>query len=94
MEQWRRHRRYAILVVAVLAMLLPGTDPITMLAAMVPLILLYEGSILFAAALDRRAKRERDREAAAEAEREAQALAADEDDLEPTLSHPDDKVPD
>ncbi len=93
-EQLRRHRRYAILVVAVLAMLLPGTDPFTMLVAMLPLILLYEGSILFAAALDRRSRREREREAAAEAEREAQALAADEDDFEPTLSHPDDKVHD
>ena len=61
-DQLRRHRRYAILVVAVLAMLLPGTDPITMLVAMMPLIALYEGSILFAAVLDRRSRRIRDSE--------------------------------
>jgi sec-independent protein translocase protein TatC len=42
------NRRYAILVIAVLAMLLPGTDPITMLISMVPLVLLFEGSLLFA----------------------------------------------
>lgn len=42
------NRRYAILVIAVLAMLLPGTDPVTMLIAMVPLLLLFEGSLLLA----------------------------------------------
>jgi len=42
------NRRYAILVIAVLAMLLPGTDPITMLISMVPLVLLFEGSLLLA----------------------------------------------
>jgi Sec-independent protein secretion pathway component TatC len=39
-------------------MLLPGTDPITLLLSMLPLIVLYEGSILFAAVLDRRARRD------------------------------------
>ena len=43
-----RQRRYAVLVIAVIAMLLPGTDPVTMLISMVPLYLLYEGSILLA----------------------------------------------
>ena len=42
------NRRYAILVIAVVAMLLPGTDPVTMLISMVPLILLFEGSLLLA----------------------------------------------
>jgi len=55
--QLRANRRYAILVIAVLAMLLPGTDPITLLLSMLPLVVLYEGSILFAAFLDRRAAR-------------------------------------
>jgi Sec-independent protein secretion pathway component TatC len=32
----------------VLAMLLPGTDPISMLLELVPLILLYESSVLLA----------------------------------------------
>ena len=47
-EQIAANRRYAILVIAVLAMLLPGTDPITMLISMVPLLLLFEGSLLLA----------------------------------------------
>jgi sec-independent protein translocase protein TatC len=53
----RANRRYAILVIAVLAMLLPGTDPITLLLSMLPLVILYEASILVAAFLDRRARR-------------------------------------
>ncbi len=56
-KQLRANRRYAILVVAVLAMLLPGTDPVTMLLAMAPLLVLYEGSIVIAAVMDRRVKR-------------------------------------
>ena len=51
--QLRRNRRYAIVVIAVLAMLLPGTDPVTTLIEMVPLIILYELSILLARWLDR-----------------------------------------
>jgi sec-independent protein translocase protein TatC len=47
-QQLARNRRYAILVIAVVAMLLPGTDPVTMLISMVPLILLFEGSVLLA----------------------------------------------
>jgi sec-independent protein translocase protein TatC len=47
-EQLAKNRRYAILVIAVVAMLLPGTDPVTMLISMVPLILLFEGSLLLA----------------------------------------------
>ena len=59
----RANRRYAILVIAVLAMLLPGTDPVTMLLSMAPLIVLFEGSILLSALLDRRAARRVDAEA-------------------------------
>src|SRR3954464_9910493 len=55
--QLRRSRRYAILVCAVVAMLLPGQDPVTMLSLMVPLYVLYEGSILLASLLDRRTAR-------------------------------------
>jgi sec-independent protein translocase protein TatC len=47
-EQLAHNRRYAILVIAVIAMLLPGTDPVTMLISMVPLIVLFEGSLLLA----------------------------------------------
>ena len=52
-DQLATNRRYAYLVIAVLAMLLPGTDPITMLLSMTPLILLYEFSILLARFLGR-----------------------------------------
>ena len=52
--QLRRNRRYAILAIAVLAMFLPGTDPISMGLAMLPLLVLYEASILLAALLARR----------------------------------------
>jgi len=63
--QLRRHRRYAILVIAILAALLPGGDPVTMLLMMIPVLVLYEGSILLASLLDRRAERVRAREEAA-----------------------------
>jgi sec-independent protein translocase protein TatC len=56
-DQLRANRRYAILVIAVLAMLLPGTDPVTMVLSMLPLLVLFEGSILLAALLDRRSAR-------------------------------------
>jgi sec-independent protein translocase protein TatC len=47
-EQLAKNRRYAILIIAVVAMLLPGTDPVTMLICMLPLYLLFEGSLLLA----------------------------------------------
>jgi sec-independent protein translocase protein TatC len=53
-EQLRHNRRYAILAIAVLAALLPTIDPITMLLEMVPLVILYELSIVLAASLTRR----------------------------------------
>jgi sec-independent protein translocase protein TatC len=65
--QLRRNRRYAILVIAVIAMLMPGQDPVTMLSMMLPMAVLYEGSILLASLLDRRAARARAREEAAAA---------------------------
>ena len=47
-QQLARNRRYAILIIAVIAMLLPGTDPITMLICMAPLYLLFELSLVLA----------------------------------------------
>jgi len=47
-EKLRRNRRYAVLVIAVVAMLLPTIDPVTLVLEMVPLILLYELSIVLA----------------------------------------------
>jgi sec-independent protein translocase protein TatC len=52
-DQLRRGRRYAILAIAVLAALLPTIDPVTMLLEMLPLIALYELSILVARAFGR-----------------------------------------
>lgn len=52
-EQLSENRRYAYLVIAILAAALPGVDPITMLIEMVPLLVLYELSILLARVLGR-----------------------------------------
>jgi sec-independent protein translocase protein TatC len=52
-EQLATNRRYAYLALAVLAMLLPGTDPISMLIEMVPLVVLFEASLLLARAFGR-----------------------------------------
>jgi sec-independent protein translocase protein TatC len=52
-EQLRKNRRYAILVIAVVAALLPTIDPVTMLLEMVPLVVLFELSILLASAFGR-----------------------------------------
>jgi sec-independent protein translocase protein TatC len=73
-RQLRKNRRYAILVIAVVAMLLPGQDPVTMLSLMLPLIVLFEGSILLATLVDRRVERARARE-------EAELAASDDGDL-------------
>jgi sec-independent protein translocase protein TatC len=47
-EQLAKNRRYAYLVLAVVAMLLPGTDPVSMLLELVPLLALYEASMILA----------------------------------------------
>ena len=47
-EQLTQNRRYAYVVLLVIAMLLPGTDPVTMLIEAAPLIVLYELSVLLA----------------------------------------------
>ncbi len=47
-ETLAANRRYAILIIAVLAMLLPGTDPVTMLISMAPLYFLFELSLVMA----------------------------------------------
>jgi sec-independent protein translocase protein TatC len=52
-EQLAKNRRYAYVLLVIVAMLLPGTDPITMLIEAVPLIVLFEGSLLLARAFGR-----------------------------------------
>jgi sec-independent protein translocase protein TatC len=47
-DQLRQNRRYAYLICAVIAAALPGVDPISMLIETVPLLVLYELSILLA----------------------------------------------
>jgi len=69
----RANRRYAILVIAVIAMVLPGQDPVTMLSMMLPMIVLFEVSILWASLLDRRKER---------AQARAGALSDDTDDAD------------
>jgi sec-independent protein translocase protein TatC len=49
----RRSRRYAIVTVVVLASLLPTLDPVTLMLESIPLYLLFELSILMAAAWGR-----------------------------------------
>ncbi len=49
-DQLSANRRYAYLAIALLAAALPGVDPVSMLIEMVPLLLLYELSILIARA--------------------------------------------
>jgi sec-independent protein translocase protein TatC len=51
-RQLRRHRRYALLVCAAIAAVLPG-DAFTLVLETVPLYLLYEASILIASVLAR-----------------------------------------
>src|SRR5919202_1934210 len=51
----RRNRRLGYFIVAVIAVLLPGVDPVTTTFEMVPLIALYELSIWLAVIVERRA---------------------------------------
>jgi sec-independent protein translocase protein TatC len=47
-QKLAKNRRYAILVCAIVAAALPGVDPVSMLLEMLPLVILYELSILLA----------------------------------------------
>lgn len=51
--QLRANRRYAYLAISIIAAALPGVDPISMLLEMIPLLVLYELSILLARAFGR-----------------------------------------
>jgi sec-independent protein translocase protein TatC len=52
-EQLRKNRRYAYLAISILAAALPGVDPVSMLLEMVPLLALYELSIVLARVVGR-----------------------------------------
>jgi sec-independent protein translocase protein TatC len=47
-QQLSENRRYAYLLLAIVAMLLPGTDPVTMLIELAPLLALFEFSLILA----------------------------------------------
>jgi sec-independent protein translocase protein TatC len=53
----RRNRRLGYFIVAVVAVLLPGIDPVTTTLEMAPLMALYEGSIWLAVLMERRSQR-------------------------------------
>jgi sec-independent protein translocase protein TatC len=65
----KKNRRIAIVVLAVVAAALPGTDPVSMLLELVPLLLLFEVSIWVARGVERgrEADQAADRTAAGEA---------------------------
>jgi sec-independent protein translocase protein TatC len=54
--QLRRNRRIGYVVVAALAVALPGVDPVTTVFEMVPLLALFEGSIWLSVVVERRAR--------------------------------------
>jgi sec-independent protein translocase protein TatC len=55
-RQLRKHRRHSIVALAALALLLPGTDVVTTLLELVPMVILYELSVFVAAVFERRAR--------------------------------------
>jgi sec-independent protein translocase protein TatC len=69
-RQLAKNRRYAFLIVAVVAMLLPGQDPVTMTLLMVPMYVLFELSILLSWLFDRRTRRDHAAEEAVDLEDE------------------------
>ncbi len=60
----RRNRRIGYVVVAAVAVALPGVDPVTTLFEMIPLMALFELSIWLAVLMDRRWAKQAEREAA------------------------------
>jgi len=98
-ETLAKNRRYAILVIAVLAMLLPGTDPITMVISMLPLVLLFEFSLVLARWLGRPGEPTAPSEAVAEeaedVARDAEALPGDaKDTVKDTIANAKDAATD
>ena len=47
-DQLSEYRRYAILIIAVVSAAAPGGDPVSMFMIMIPLLLLYEASVVLA----------------------------------------------
>lgn len=55
-RQLRKHRRHAIVGLAALALLLPGTDAVTTLLELAPMVILYELSVFVARLVERRSR--------------------------------------
>ena len=53
----RTNRRLGYFIVAVVAVLLPGIDPVTTTLETIPLLVLYEGSIWLSVLVERRSPR-------------------------------------
>jgi sec-independent protein translocase protein TatC len=53
----RKNRRYAIVVLSIVAAALPGVDPVSMLLELLPLLVLYEASIWVARLVEIRRER-------------------------------------
>lgn len=47
-DQLAKNRRYAILIIAIVSAAAPGGDPVSMFLIMIPLLLLYEASVVLA----------------------------------------------
>src|SRR6478736_4389485 len=60
----RHYRRHAIVALAVVAAALPGVDPVSMIMELLPLLVLYEFSIVLARLAERRDAAEEDLDAA------------------------------
>jgi sec-independent protein translocase protein TatC len=65
-QKLRKNRRYAYLVCTVIAAALPGVDPVSMILEALPLIVLFELSILLAKAFARPSTEVSERWASAE----------------------------
>ena len=65
-EKLRRNRRYAYLVCTIIAAALPGVDPVSMILEALPLLVLFELSILLAKAFGRSSTEVSERWASAE----------------------------
>ncbi|HEY7422391.1 MAG TPA: twin-arginine translocase subunit TatC [Gaiellaceae bacterium] len=63
-DRLRRNRRIGYVVMAAIAVALPGVDPVTTTMEMIPLMLLFEGSIWLSLFMDRRWKAARPPETA------------------------------
>jgi sec-independent protein translocase protein TatC len=71
----RKARRYAIVVIVIVAAVMTPPDPVSWLALSVPLMMLYEAGIWWSASIERGRRRREEAEAKREAEEEAREAA-------------------